>query len=264
MKPYEVIEGDSPLILGQPHGGLWLPSEVEAQLNDRGRGLDDADWHIAKLHEDLAPGASVVRSHVHRYVVDANRDPSGVSLYPGQNTTALVPMTDFNGRSIWTTKPSEAEVEARRLAYHAPYHVALSAEIARVKAIHGVAILYDCHSIRSNIPFLFDGVLPVFNIGDNNGATCDPRLTRLVAEKCETSAFSAVTNGRFKGGWTTRNYGDPANGVHAIQMEMAQRVYMNEAPIWDYRTDLADQVRPVLSDIFQSIVQFADELKRAP
>ena len=159
MTPVEVTQGTGPVVLGLPHTGTWLPDEVLAQLKARGRELDDTDWHIHTLYEGLLPGATTVRAAFHRYLIDANRDPSGQSLYPGQNTTGLVPMTDFDGHPIWESEPTPDEVEARRATYHAAYHAALSAELERVHAAHGVAILYDCHSIRSQIPFLFDGTI---------------------------------------------------------------------------------------------------------
>ena len=146
----------------------------------------------------------MVRALFHRYVIDANRDPSGASLYPGQNTTALVPLTDFVGAGLWATPPDGAEVERRRLAYHAPYHAALDAQLQRVRDRHGVAILYDCHSIRSRVPYLFDGPLPDFNIGTNGGVTCDPRVEGLVADICaKAEGYTSILNGRFKGGWTS-------------------------------------------------------------
>ena len=260
MNVFEVTRGDSPVVLAQPHGGTHVPDAILARLNDRGRGLADTDWHIHRLYDGLLAGATVVRSNVHRYVIDANRDPSGVSLYPGQNTTTLCPLTDFDGSDIWAEgqAPSEDEVEARRQAFHAPYHAAIAEELARVQAKHGVAILYDCHSIRSDIPFLFEGQLPVFNIGTNLGVTCAEAIAEATLAPCRThDAAQTVVNGRFKGGWTTRHYGQPATGQHAIQMELAQRAYMNEAAPWDYRPDRADRVRPVLASILSSLDQLA-------
>lgn len=256
MNPVIVQRGDSPVILGQPHGGTYMPDDLLARLNTRGRGLDDTDWHINRLYDGLLAGVSVVQATFHRYVIDANRDPKGVSLYPGKNTTALCPLTDFDGQEIWLDgqEPSIDEIEARRNEFHAPYHTALSAEIARVKQLHGYVILFDCHSIRSNIPYLFDGTLPVFNIGTNEGATCHPLVEQSVQNICAAmSQYDHVTNGRFKGGWTTRHYARPQFGVHAIQMELAQRAYMDEASPWVYRDDLAGHLRPALSQILQSL-----------
>ena len=263
ITPVEITRGDSPIVLGLPHTGTDLPEAVRRDLNPRGRELADTDWHIDRLYDGLLPGATTVRATFHRYVIDANRDPSGASLDPGQNTTGLVPLTDFDGQDIWTPPPDAAEVEARRVAYHAPYHAALEAELARVRDLHGVAILYDCHSIRSLIPFLFDGPLPDFNIGTNLGATCAPEIEAAVAEICAAApGYTAVSNGRFKGGWTTRHYGRPAEGVHAIQMELAQSSYLGtEAPPWPYDPDKAARLRVHLTDILTTLAALAPTLK---
>ncbi len=263
IDPVEVTRGDSPIVLGLPHTGTYVPPEVEARLNDRGRALADTDWHIDRLYSGLIPGTTTVRATFHRYVIDANRDPSGVSLYPGQNTTTLVPLTDFDGQDIWDDPPSEADIVARRAAFHAPYHAALEAELARVKAIHGVAVLYDCHSIRSHIPFLFDGTLPDMNLGTNNGTTCAPEIEAIAHEFAASSPYSTVLNGRFKGGWTTRHYGRPAEGLHAIQMELAQSTYLTaERPPWPYDKRKATRLRRWLKDILDAIHDTALELAR--
>ena len=263
MSPVEITRGDSPIVLGLPHTGTYVPDAIAADLNDRGRGLDDTDWHIHRLYEGLLPDATIVRATFHRYVIDANRDPSGASLYPGQNTTGLVPLTDFDGHDIWNRAPDETEIEERRIAYHAPYHAALKAELDRVKEIHGVAILYDCHSIRSEIPFLFDGVLPDFSIGTNMGETCDPAIERAVREVCGAAdGYTSVLNGRFKGGWTTRHYGRPEQGYHAIQMELAQSTHLgDETAGWDYAADKADRLRPVLQTILTTLADLALKLR---
>jgi formiminoglutamase len=262
MNIFDVTRGDSPIVLAQPHGGTFVPDDVTGRLNTVGQGLADTDWHITQLYDGLLKGVTVVKSNVHRYVIDANRDPEGASLYPGQNTTTLCPLTDFDGRDIWHADqaPSEDEVEARRVAYHAPYHGAIAAELARVQAKHGVAILYDCHSIRSEIAFLFHGVLPVFNIGTNMGVTCAQLLEDSVHGHCVAArSYGTVLNGRFKGGWTTRHYGQPEQGVHAIQMEIAQRGYMTEAAPWDYQHEPATAVRSVLGSVLKSL----DDLARS-
>lgn len=226
MKAVSIIQGTSPVILGMPHVGTHVPDAIAAKLNAEGRRLRDTDWHIDRLYDGLLPGASVVKANFHRYVIDANRDPAGVSLYPGQNTTGLVPQTDFDNQPIWTSLPDAQESEQRLAEWHAPYHEAMAAEIARVKAVHGIAVVYDCHSIRSRCPFLFEGELPVLSIGTNDGVTCDRALQRIVEEAARASGLSWVANGRFKGGWTTRRYGKPKMGLHAVQMEIAQSAYL--------------------------------------
>ncbi len=262
MNAVEIHQGDSPIVLGLPHTGTHIPDVVAAKLNARGKGLDDTDWHIETLYEGLLPGATTVRAAFHRYVIDVNRDPSGASLYPGQNTTGLVPLTDFDGNDIWDRPPSDDEVEERRLTFHVPYHAALEAELARVRDIHGVAILYDCHSIRSLIPFLFDGKLPDFNIGTDMGTTCDPAIEAAVADICAgVDGYTSVINGRFKGGWTTRRYGQPGTGIHAIQMELAQSTYLtDEATPWAYDEAKAARLRPILQQILTKLADLAPTL----
>ena len=227
MKPVVVHRGDGPVVLGMPHTGTHVPDDMFTRLTPLGKTLGDTDWHIETLYDGLHSEATTVRATFHRYVIDANRDPSGASLYPGQNTTGLVPLTNFDGEPLWTAPPDQAEIEERRIAYHAPYHAALADELNRVHALHGYAILYDCHSIRSNIPFLFEGTLPDFNIGTNNGETCDSMIEQAVHDICANAeTYTSILNGRFKGGWTTRHYGRPHEGFHAIQMELAQSTHL--------------------------------------
>ena len=196
-----------------------------------------------------------MRANFSRYVIDANRDPNGASLYPGENTTELVPLSSFDGQPIWQTLPSQQEIADRLKTFHHVYHAAIEDEITRVKNTYGFVVLYDCHSIRSEIPYLFDKLLPDLNIGDNNGTTCAGEITSAIEQICsENSKYSFVINGRFKGGWTTRHYGRPQEGVHAIQMELAQRGYLKtEQPPFSYDSLKATHLRGVLRDIFQKI-----------
>lgn len=257
MSPFLVHQGDGPVILAQPHGSSYIPTDILARLNDRGQQLTDTDWHINRLYADLLPSATVVQAAFHRYVIDANRDPCGASLYPGQNTTGLCPTTDFDGFPIWGSPPDFAETERRRQQYHAPYHAALAAEVFRVKAVHGVAVVFDCHSIRSNIPFLFPGKLPLFNVGTNDGNTCAQVIADAVFAPC-FSAADAVLNGRFKGGWTTRHYGSPAQNVHAIQLEIAQRGYLEtETAPWSYAPAKAERLRDTLAHCLENLDRLA-------
>lgn len=249
MTAVDVWQGSGPVIFAAPHASIVTPHPVVDGLNAVGLALADTDWHVDELHEGLLANATFVRARFHRYVIDANRDPSGESLYPGQFTTALCPTTDFEGAAIHLegAAPDALEIARRVESYHRPYHAALDAEIARVREAHGVALVYDCHSIRSRLPKLFEGELPALNIGTNGGETCAPELEAIVAEAAERSDFSSVVNGRFKGGWTTRRVGRPAAGVHAIQMEIAQRSYLEaeEAP-WSYDEGKAGRLRAVL------------------
>jgi N-formylglutamate deformylase len=264
----QIHRGDAPLVVSFPHTGTELPTSVAARLISPWLARKDADWWIEKLY-DFAPslGATTIRTAMSRTVIDVNRDPSGASLYPGQATTGLCPTTTFDGEPLYRTRePDEAEIAQRRAEYFDPYHAALQAELDRLKSIHGKVVLYEAHSIRSAIPRLFDDLLPNFNIGTNSGASCDPALAAAVEAACDATEFSRVTNGRFKGGWTTRHYGRPAEGVHAIQMELACRGYMDEPPglltskIWPtpYLDDRAAPMRAALTNVLTACLDFAN------
>jgi formiminoglutamase len=225
-----VVAGDAPLIVSLPHTGLELGA-IESRLMSPWLARKDTDWWIERLYDfagDL--GATLVRTAVSRAVIDVNRDPSGTSLYPGQATTGLCPVTTFDGEPLYRDgqAPPPEEIAARRAEWFDPYHAALKAEAVRLAKRHGRLVLYDCHSIRSAIPRLFEGELPVFNLGTNGGLSADPALSRVVEAVVAASGQSFVVNGRFKGGWITRAHGDPARGVHALQMELACRGHMRE------------------------------------
>ena len=260
-----VSRGGSPLILSMPHPGTGLPQQIRAALTDRGRLVEDTDWHMRELYafaERLNP--TIVEAQLSRYVIDLNRDPSGASLYPGQATTELVPLTTFDGEPIWTTLPNEAEIARRRAAYFEPYHAALAAEIARVKAVHGYALLWDCHSIKSVIPRLFPGTLPTLNLGTNSGASCAPAVERAAVAAMADSPLAQIANGRFKGGWITRHYGRPGDHVHAIQMEIALSAYLaEEAPPWRFDAVKAAILQSALSGIIAAALDAAASFEKA-
>ncbi len=265
MTPVDVTQGDGPVILGLPHTGTYVPKDILDRLNSRGRELADTDWNIDRLYDGLLTGATTVRATFHRYVIDANRSPSQQSLYPGQNTTGLVPETDFDGNAIWAKgqAPTPQDIAQRCAEFHTPYHVALKRQMLRVQKKHGVAILYDCHSIRGDIPYLFEGTLPDLNIGTNGGTTCDHRIQAAVLRHCTgAKGHSWVLNGRFKGGWTTRHYGQPASGWHAVQMEIAQSAYMTEHAPWTYLQQRAEQVREILGPLLNDVAELAPSLPR--
>jgi N-formylglutamate deformylase len=257
-----VVEtGSSPVLLAQPHGGTEIPPSILARLNLHGHARADTDWHISRLYAGLAANVTIVSTPMHRYVTDANRDPADQSLYPGQNTTSLCPITTFDGNEIYHPgqAPSVDEINQRQQLYHQPYHDALREQLERIHQLHGYAILYDCHSIRSLVPYLFDGKLPDFNIGTNSGSSCDPTIESAVQGICAAAGdYSAISNGRFKGGWTTRHYGESGRGFHAIQMELAQCNYMLEQEPWSYADDRAGKLRVILAEILQTLSTVLD------
>lgn len=265
----EITRGNAPLIVSMPHTGTDIPTDVESKLALPWLARKDADWHIHELYafaSDL--GATLVRTRWSRTVIDVNRDPSGVSLYPGQTTTGLCPTETFDGEPLYRpgAEPSEQEIARRRALYFDPYHQALSAEIERLRSAHGRIVLYEAHSIRSHVPRLFDGELPQFNIGTNGGTTCDQRLADAVIGAL--AGCSYVMDGRFRGGWTTRHYGRPDQRVHAIQMELAMRGYVDEPEeigpdTWPpaYDQERAEPLRMTLERVLDRCLAFAVETR---
>lgn len=262
-----VTQGTAPLLVSIPHTGIDLAG-LDNRLVSSWLGQRDCDWWIDKLYDFAAGlGATVVHTAISRTVIDVNRDPSGASLYPGQATTGLCPTETFDGDPLYREgeEPGPSEIDERREKYFVPYHAALQVEIDRLRALHGKIVLYDCHSIRSILPRLFEGTLPVFNLGTNDGKSADPALQAMVGQIMAETGESSVVNGRFKGGWITRHFGQPQQGVHALQMELSNRGYMREpeekgAPDnWPvpYDAAFAAPIRVTLKQILETAIDWA-------
>jgi N-formylglutamate deformylase len=262
-----VTHGDAPLLVSLPHTGTDL-AHVESSVASPWLARKDADWWIDRLYDFAAElDATVVHTAISRTVIDVNRDPSGASLYPGQATTGLCPTETFDGEPLFKpgAEPNAAEIDRRRRTWFEPYHAALDAELKRLRGLHPRVVLYDCHSIRSVIPRLFDGTLPVFNFGTNDGRSADPALQEIVTAILAGSGQSAIVNGRFKGGWITRHFGRPETGVHALQMELACRGYLRETtgPVgpdnWPapYDSEFAAPIRATLKTILEAALRWA-------
>ncbi len=232
MDIFELHRGTAPLLVSLPHDGTHVPQDIAERLTDSARRVPDTDWHVARLYAFArALGASVLVPKHSRYVIDLNRSEHDVSLYPGQNTTGLCPIVQFSGEPVYVegAMPTPAEIAARIERYWRPYHDALASELARIRANHPRVLLWEGHSIRSVVPFLFDGRLPDINVGTASGASCAPELQRRLVDALEAqSDYSYIVNGRFKGGHITRHYGNPRAGIDAVQLELAQCNYMDE------------------------------------
>ena len=233
MEIFTLHQGTAPLLVSVPHDGTFVPDEIAQRLTPAARRVPDTDWHIARLYAFARElGASMIVPTHSRYVVDLNRSEDDVSLYPGQNTTGLCPVVRFSGEPVYLQgrEPTPDEIAERVERYWRPYHQALRMELDRLRAVHGRAVLWEGHSIRGELPFLFQGRLPDMNLGTAAGTSCSPALQqRLEAVLAGQEEFDSVVNGRFKGGHITRHYGDPASGIEAVQMETSQRAYMDEA-----------------------------------
>ena len=252
VPPYRYRRGSSALIVSMPHVGTFIPHGVGKALSDCAARRPDTDWHLPRLYDFVDElGATVIAATHSRYVIDANRPPDGENLYPGQDTPRLCPIDTFHSEPLYRggIEPTRAEIDRRLDAVWRPYHRRLASEIARVKAEHGAVVLWDAHSIVSEVPRLFQGKLPDFNLGTGDGKSCDPALAGALLETLQRHAgYTAVLNGRFKGGYITRHYGDPSANVHAVQLEMAESVYMEERSPYAFRRDLAERVRPILRE----------------
>lgn len=255
MDTFELHRGTAPLLISVPHNGTEVPDDIAERLTDEARRVPDTDWHVARLYAFARGiGASMIVPHYSRYVIDLNRPENDVSLYPGQNTTGLCPRVRFTGDPVYREglAPDDAEIRARVDRYWRPYHAALGAEIARIKAEHGRLVLWEAHSIKGELPFLFDGRLPDLNLGTAGGTSCSPELqARLEAVLKGQGDYDFIVNGRFKGGYITRHYGDPASGVQAVQLEMSQRIYMDEDTFaWD--EEKSAKLSPLLSRLLEA------------
>jgi N-formylglutamate deformylase len=260
---FSLHQGSLPLLISIPHLGTHIPADIAATMTPVAHRTDDCDWHLDRLYAFARRmGASILTPHCARYVIDLNRPPDGANLYPGQDTTGLLPVDTFDKEPLYLDGhlPDEAEVARRRDAYWRPYHDALKGELTALKAKHGKVLLWEAHSIRSHVPRFFDGRLPDFNFGTSNGASAVAGLGEaLAAQVDQYGGYTAVANGRFKGGYITREYGQPAQGVHAVQLELSQITYMEERMPYAYDETLASKIEPLL----QALVSTALERVRA-
>lgn len=260
MEPFQFSAGQTPLIVSMPHVGTFIPPALAARMTSAARTVPDTDWHVDRLYDfavDL--GASRLVATHSRYVVDLNRPPDGTALYPGASNTELCPLATFDEAPIYApgAAPSPAEVQDRIATYWRPYHAQLAAAIGAVKAKHGFALLFDAHSIRSEVPRFFAGRLPDINLGTADGHSAPAELAgHLIEIAGEAEGFSSVLNGRFKGGYITRVYGKPGDKVFAVQLELSQITYMNEAPPFGFREDLARRIRPELRRILTAMLDW--------
>ena len=257
---YTLLKGSVPLLISMPHNGEEIPGDIAQSMTDKAITVPDTDWHKDKLYDFAQSlGAWVLMPKYNRYVIDLNRDPQGVDLYPGANSTELCPTTAFDLSPLYRPgqAPDKNEISHRIEQYWQPYHQALKDSLAEMQEEFGVAVLLEAHSILSHVPRFFDGQLPDFNFGTADGASCADELVTAI-EALDLSPYSRVTNGRFKGGFITREYGEPAKNIHAIQLELSQHTYMNE-PGSEYNAELAEQVKPKLRQLVDCLIDFAKQ-----
>ncbi|MBK0394805.1 N-formylglutamate deformylase [Ramlibacter algicola] len=257
---FRLRQGTVPLLVSIPHMGTEIPQDLRAHYVPRALEVEDTDWHLDRLYAFAHElGASVLQPVHSRYVIDLNRPPDDQPMYPGASNTELCPTRFFSGDPLHVdgAAPSPGQRLQRRAQYWQPYHDALRGELDRLKAQHGFVVLWDAHSIRSEIPWLFEGVLPDLNIGTANGASADASITDAVARAAQAGGVSHVVNGRFKGGYITRHYGRPAEHVHAVQLEMVQKTYMREEAPYDWDDAKAARIQPVVRGMVEAALEAA-------
>jgi N-formylglutamate deformylase len=257
MNFFKFRSGSVPLLVSMPHTGTYLPPELAKRLTPEALALPDTDWHLETLYDFIDDlGASLLIATHSRYVVDLNRPPDNANLYPGQDTTGVVPVDTFHKRPLYLGAPPDAqEAEGRIETYWKPYHAKLAEELGRLREKHGCALLWDAHSIFSVLPRFFPGKLPDLNLGTADGKSCAPGIGERLLK--EVKRYGAVLNGRFKGGYITRTYGAPANGMHAVQLELSEATYMEEQPPYRFRDDLARRLRPQLRALLEAFLRLA-------
>jgi len=256
IETFTFVQGSSPLLISVPHDGRTLPGEIASVMTEAGRTIPDTDWHVAHLYEFAHElGASVIRAEYSRYVVDLNRSTDDKELYEGRFGTGLCPTQTFAGEEIYE-RGSEIDVGGRVAEFWQPYHDKIDETLNTLRREHGTALLWDAHSIASRVPNLFDGSLPDLNIGTWNDRSCDPEISRAVLAAAEASDYEVAFNGRFKGGHITRHYGRPADNMHAIQLELSQITYMNEAN-HEFNEEKAARLRGTLTNMLVAYLESA-------
>lgn len=251
------VPGKTPVLLNVPHAGIVLPEEIRGRLRSDALELKDTDWHMDQLARPCADlGVGIIAAQYSRYVVDLNRSAEDTPLYAGP-TTGLISQIDFDGRPLYRDgqEPGAEDIQARIQTYWAPYHQALGAEIQRLRAKYGICVLIDLHSIRSEVPRLFDGVLPDLNLGTNSGASTAQNFEACAERTLRASDYSFVKNGRFKGGYITRHYGQPDRNVHALQLEIAQSTYMEERGPWRLVPEKADRLGAMIKTLVAAVLE---------
>jgi N-formylglutamate deformylase len=270
---FHFTQGQVPLLISMPHVGTSIPEEIAQTMTIVARQKADTDWHLPQLYNMLKDlGASLIHAEYSRYVIDLNRPSDDMNLYPGQDTTGLCPVDTFLKQPLYEIgqAPDDAEVQRRVALYWQPYHQQLQAELRRLRQLHGAVVLWDAHSIASRVPRFFSGRLPDLNFGTADNKSCAPGLqsllenTVLSATSMGANNYSHVFNGRFKGGYITRQYGQPAQHCHAVQLEMSQCIYMDESLPFTYRADLAAQVQPLLKQLLEDSLAWVQTQGKNP
>lgn len=225
--PVEIIKGDTPVILALPYTGTNMQRMVAARLCDEARLYTAPDRGLDRLLRPACPDTSVVRANFHRFLSDpecANPEKAGK---PAKGLVGVVPLLDRDGAPVWQNPPSLREAAIWRSTFYVPYHAALRAQIARVRSRFGHVVLVTCRGRAEWDMAQTDATPPDIRLSTNMGAACAIDLsTRLAALFGSHATVSFSQKGRMGTGWTTRTYGHPATGVHALELELNEANYL--------------------------------------
>jgi N-formylglutamate deformylase len=264
--PYQIIEPTAPavpILLSVPHCGLEFPESIKNRLKPEAlASLDDTDWLVDKLY-DFVPkmGITMIVAHYHRWVIDLNRQPDSQPLYQdGRVITDLVPLTDFLGNPIYQSQvPDKEEVIFRIENYFNPYHQKIAEILAQFKNQFGKALLYDAHSIRRFVPSIRPEPFPDLILGDNDETSAHPRLIETALKFLQSADYQVNHNTPFKGGYITRSFGNPAENIHALQLERAKDLYLDDSET-QYHPPRAEKMRDLLSKVLGGLIEVLNEI----
>lgn len=255
---FRLRQGSCPLVVSCPHAGALVPDATAKRMTKAGLSLSDTDWNVDRLYDFLPEyDATFIAANFSRYVADLNRDPESAPLYPGRFETGMCPATTFAGEAIYLPgkELSATEIAVRREHYWQPYHSKLSKVLAATKKRHGFALLLDAHSILSRVPKLFEGRLPDLNLGTADGKSCSPNIQAIAENTLGHSPFSFIANGRFKGGYITRHYGNPAGNIHALQLEISICAYGDENDPSAFEPNRAEPLQKILRGLIGALLE---------
>ncbi|HNP20154.1 MAG TPA: N-formylglutamate amidohydrolase [Fulvivirga sp.] len=267
-EPFKIITPLAPrvpILISVPHCGVLFPDEIKNDYNQELiKAPDDTDWFVDQLYDFATEmGITMITAQYSRWVIDINRDPESKPLYDdGRIITELCPTATFAGEDIYKEgcKPNEDEVKRRITAYYNPYYTKITELLEDLKKEFGQVIFWDSHSIREYVPLIRKDKFPDLILGDNDGKTAHPSLSKSALENLEKSGLEVRHNTPFKGGHLTRYFGQPHNNQHGLQLEMTKVNYMDDQEV-NYHTQRAEKIRTMLKEVFQGLLVKLEELK---
>ena len=257
MEAFSFSAGETPLLVSMPHSGLALTPQVQSGLTEKALTLPDTDWHVPEVYSFLGElGVGRISANYSRYVIDLNRPLDDAPLYASK-TTGLFPSILFDESPVFKPAclPNKRHHQFCKENIWQPYHGKITEELECLKAKFGYAILFDAHSIAPETPMLFEGRLADFNFGNNNGEASSQKWLQAASGVVPDGTYSRVSNGRFKGGYITRSFGNPKKNIHAIQLELSQACYLkNQSHPYSIDSNKLANLQAVLKQVIKTLI----------